>query len=67
MAQGDDIIPIPGTKKLEYFEENMGALNVKLTDGENEEIRQTIENTEVHGHRYEPAYANNLYVDTVPL
>ena len=32
MNQGDDIIPIPGTKKIKYLEENMGALNVKLTE-----------------------------------
>ena len=31
LAQGDDIIPIPGTKRRTYLEENIGALGVKLT------------------------------------
>ncbi|KAF8754640.1 aldo kereductase [Rhizoctonia solani] len=31
LAQGDDVIPIPGTKKIKYAEENIGALRVKLT------------------------------------
>jgi aryl-alcohol dehydrogenase-like predicted oxidoreductase len=31
LAQGDDIIPIPGTKRRTYLEENVGALGVKLT------------------------------------
>ncbi len=32
LAQGDDIVPIPGTKRRTYLEENVGALNVTLTD-----------------------------------
>ncbi|HVW85065.1 MAG TPA: aldo/keto reductase [Bryobacteraceae bacterium] len=31
LAQGDNIIPIPGTKRRRYLEENLGALNVRLT------------------------------------
>src|SRR5206468_4058585 len=31
LAQGDDIVPIPGTKRVRYLEENMGALSVTLT------------------------------------
>ena len=31
LHQGDDIVPIPGTKRVKYLEENVGALNVKLT------------------------------------
>jgi aryl-alcohol dehydrogenase-like predicted oxidoreductase len=30
-SQGDDIVPIPGTKRVKYLEENIGALNVELT------------------------------------
>jgi aryl-alcohol dehydrogenase-like predicted oxidoreductase len=32
VAQGDDVVPIPGTKRRRYLEENLGALDVKLTD-----------------------------------
>jgi aryl-alcohol dehydrogenase-like predicted oxidoreductase len=34
LAQGDDIVPIPGTKRRKYLEENCGALDVKLTSDE---------------------------------
>src|SRR5437879_1624384 len=38
LAQGKDLIPIPGTKRVRYLEENMGALNVKLTERDLSEI-----------------------------
>lgn len=31
MAQGEDIVPIPGTKRLKYLEENAAAVHVSLT------------------------------------
>ena len=31
LARGEDIVPIPGTKRVKYLEENVGAMNVKLT------------------------------------
>jgi len=31
LARGEDIVPIPGTKRLKYLDDNLGALNVKLT------------------------------------
>jgi len=67
LAQGDDIIPIPGTKKIKYLEENLGALNVKLTSEEEKEIRQLVENAEVHGGRYPDGMESYLFADTAPL
>ena len=32
LSQGEDIVPIPGTKHISYLEENVGAVNVRLTD-----------------------------------
>ena len=32
LTQGKDIVPIPGTKHTRYLEDNLGALNVHLTD-----------------------------------
>ena len=32
LAQGDDVVPIPGTKRRDYLEENVAALDVELTD-----------------------------------
>ena len=37
LHQGDDVAPIPGTKRLAYLEENVGALDVELSD---EDLRQ---------------------------
>ena len=34
LAQGHDVIPIPGTKRVKYLEENVAALDVQLTDAE---------------------------------
>lgn len=34
LAQGDDIVPIPGTKRRKYLEENVAAMNVSLTKGD---------------------------------
>jgi len=34
LAQGSDVVPIPGTKRVEYLEQNVGALDIALTDDE---------------------------------
>lgn len=49
LKQGDDIIPIPGTKTIKYLEENLGALSVHLTDVDELEVRRFVENAEVAG------------------
>lgn len=67
LAQGDDIIPIPGTKKIKYLEENLGALDVKLSSDEEKEIRKLVEGAEVHGTRYPGVMVDYCYADTAPL
>lgn len=67
LAQGDDIIPIPGTTKIKYLEENFDALKVKLTVEEVKEIRKVIEGCEVHGTRYPDFMSGSLFADTPPL
>lgn len=67
MAQGEDIIPIPGTKKIKYLEENLGALDVKLSAEEEKEIRDLVEGAEVHGTRYPAAALATLFGDTPEL
>lgn len=49
LKQGDDIIPIPGTKRIKYVEENWAALEVKLSDKEEAEVRGFVENAEIAG------------------
>ena len=67
MAQGEDIIPIPGTKKVKYLEENLGALEVRLTGEEEGEIRKVVDAAEVHGDRYPEAMMGRLFADTPEL
>jgi aryl-alcohol dehydrogenase-like predicted oxidoreductase len=54
LAQGDNIIPIPGTKRVRYLEDNMGALAVKLTESDLKEIDARFEQLAVVGERYTP-------------
>ncbi len=67
MSQGEDVIPIPGTKKIQYLEENLGALNVRLTEKEEKEIRNEVEKIEVKGERYPEAMVGFLFADTPEL
>lgn len=64
LAQGDDIFPIPGTKKTKYLDDNWGAQNVQLTTEEAGEIRQLVDQLGVAGDR---DVAFNTYADTPAL
>src|ERR1700692_1968027 len=52
LAQGEDIIPIPGTKRRKYLEENAGALSVKLTAEDLARIDEVAPHGAVAGARY---------------
>lgn len=67
MNQGNDIFPIPGTKKIKYLEENWGANDVTLLPEEDRQIREAIEHTEVHGTRVAEHLMGALVQDTPPL
>lgn len=67
MEQGPDVFPIPGTKKIAYLEENLGAYDVSLTDTEVQEIRSAIEKAEVRGTRVAESLMGALVMDTPPL
>ncbi|KAJ1570043.1 hypothetical protein HK096_004702 [Nowakowskiella sp. JEL0078] len=54
LYQGEDFITIPGTKKLKYLEENLGALNVTITAEDDKKIREAISKIGVAGERYDP-------------
>ena len=54
LAQGNDVIPIPGTKRVRYLDENMGAQDLTLTDSELKEISARLAPIEVFGERYTP-------------
>ena len=52
LAQGEDIIPIPGTKKRKYLEENAEAVNIQLTAADLQEIDQLVKKYPDTGQRY---------------
>jgi aryl-alcohol dehydrogenase-like predicted oxidoreductase len=60
LAQGDYIFPIPGTKHIKYLEENVGALNVKLTSQELQEIDAIIPKGAASGTRYPEAMMSSV-------
>ncbi|PYH86802.1 Aldo/keto reductase [Aspergillus uvarum CBS 121591] len=67
LAQGDDIFPIPGTTRQEALVENVGALEVRLTEEEVAGIRAVVNEVEVLGGRYGEESLKTCFVDTVPL
>lgn len=52
LHQGDDVVPIPGTKRIAYLEENVGALDVTLTDEDLRRIEQAAPIGIAAGDRY---------------
>jgi aryl-alcohol dehydrogenase-like predicted oxidoreductase len=52
LAQGDDVVPIPGTKRVPYLEENVGAADVTLTDVDLKALEDAVPRGAVVGDRY---------------
>jgi aryl-alcohol dehydrogenase-like predicted oxidoreductase len=50
LSQGEDIVPIPGTKRRTRLEENVGAVDIELSDDELREIADAL--PEASGERY---------------
>ena len=60
LAQGEDIVPIPGTKRRTYLEENIAATTVTLTQTELEQIEQALPLGVAVGDRYPDMSSVNL-------
>ncbi|MGG9999234.1 aldo/keto reductase [Pseudovibrio ascidiaceicola] len=54
LAKGNDIVPIPGTKRLKYLEENAAATEIELTSDEVQVLEAEIARIPVVGERYTP-------------
>ncbi|MGH9553231.1 MAG: aldo/keto reductase, partial [Terriglobales bacterium] len=52
LAQGDDIVPIPGTKRRKYLEENVAALDVRLTSDDLRRLAEAFSHGAASGQRY---------------
>jgi aryl-alcohol dehydrogenase-like predicted oxidoreductase len=62
LAQGEDIVPIPGTKRTARLIENIGALLVRLSAADLAEIEQAVPAGAVAGLRYPEAQMKSVYV-----
>lgn len=52
LAQGENIIPIPGTKRMKYLEENVQAANIQLSQEDMAEIKLLLKKYPNIGDRY---------------
>ncbi|KAJ2860396.1 hypothetical protein GGI22_002725 [Coemansia erecta] len=52
LAQYDNLIVIPGTKKSKYLDENFGASKIKLSDADLKELRKLVDSANIQGERY---------------
>jgi aryl-alcohol dehydrogenase-like predicted oxidoreductase len=62
LAQGDDVIPIPGTKNLERLKENLGAIEVTLTADEAAQIAEAIPVGAAAGTRYPAGGMKGVFI-----
>ncbi|KAL4962601.1 NADP-dependent oxidoreductase domain-containing protein [Aspergillus stella-maris] len=67
LAQGGDIVPIPGTKSVTRMSENVVAARIKLTGEEVQWLRGLAEGAGIGGARYPAAVMATLCLDTPPL
>jgi aryl-alcohol dehydrogenase-like predicted oxidoreductase len=54
LAAGENVVPIPGTKRVKYLEDNMGAVDVKLNESDRRELEARLAEIGVVGERYTP-------------
>jgi aryl-alcohol dehydrogenase-like predicted oxidoreductase len=56
LAQGEDVVPIPGTRRVPYLEENVGAVDITLTADELVAIEKAAPRGVAAGNRYSPEW-----------
>ncbi len=62
LAQGDDVVPIPGTKRVAYLEENLGALDVRLSADDLRRLDAAMPPGAARGTRYPAAQMKGVYL-----
>ena len=60
LAQGDDVVPIPGTRRVKYLEENVGAAAITLTDDDLAALDAAVPRGAVQGDRYRDMSSVNV-------
>ncbi|KAF9644449.1 Aldo/keto reductase [Thelephora ganbajun] len=65
LAQGEDVIPIPGTTRLSNLKENIEAGKIRLSPEDVQAVREVVDKANAtQGDRYPEDYLNSLFVDT---
>lgn len=59
LAQGEQVFPIPGTTKIERLKENLGALNVVISQEREDEMRKLCEEAKAYGSAVEGSKYND--------
>lgn len=62
MAQSDNLLPIPGTKKVKYLEENVASLEVSLSDAEIQALSDAFPQGAASGERYDPPQLKKVWL-----
>jgi aryl-alcohol dehydrogenase-like predicted oxidoreductase len=62
LAQGPDVVAIPGTKRIDRLRENLGALNVQLTAADVASIAEAVPADAAAGPRYPEAMMKGVYL-----
>ena len=59
--QGNDVFPIPGTKRTNFLEQNVAAVHIKLSKQELQELEEAVPESQVKGLRYDEAMMGGTY------
>jgi aryl-alcohol dehydrogenase-like predicted oxidoreductase len=59
--QGEDVFPIPGTRRIKYLEENVAAFGVKLTPEDIKTLEAAVETSQIIGTRYDEQTMSMVY------
>lgn len=54
LAKGENIVPIPGTKRVNYLEENLAAADIKLSTAQMKQLDEALAPSKISGPRYNP-------------
>ena len=65
LAQGDHIIPIPGTTRLDHLEENLGAANIRPSAATIDRMNALVNPTTVSGSRYNAATQSEIDTEEI--
>jgi len=60
LAQGEDVVPIPGTKRRTYLDHNLAAMDVTLTPADLHRINEVLPRGAAAGARYPEEYMSRL-------